>query len=47
VDSAIKGMLERDMLREITGYSRNRIYSLYKYFDIFAQEEKENSKNLI
>lgn len=42
VDAAIRGMLEKDIIREVTGYSRNRIYSLYKYFDIFAQEEKES-----
>ena len=46
VDSAINGMLKKDILREITGYSRNRIYALHRYFDIFAIEEKENSKNL-
>ena len=46
VDSAIKGMIEKDILREITGYERNKIFSLYRYFDIFANEEKENSENL-
>ena len=30
VDKAIRGMLERNILREITGYSRNRIYSLHR-----------------
>ena len=43
VDNAIRGMLEKDILREITGYDRNRIYALYRYFDIFANEEKENT----
>ncbi len=39
VDSAIRGMFERDILREITGYSRNRIYVLHRYLGIFANEE--------
>ncbi len=42
VDNAIRGMLEKDILIEITGYSRNRIYALHNYIDIFANEE-ENS----
>lgn len=46
VDAAIRGMLEKNILKEITGYNRNRIYSLYGYFEIFAYE-KENSKNLL
>jgi hypothetical protein len=45
VDGVIRGMIEKDILREITGYSRNRIYSLHKYLKIFAYEE-ENSENL-
>jgi Fic family protein len=43
VDSAIRGMIEKDILREITGYERNKIFSLHRYFDVFASEEKENS----
>ena len=40
VDAAIRGMLEKNILKEITGYNRNRIYSLYSYFEIFAYEEE-------
>lgn len=39
-DSAIRGMLEKNMLIEITGYSRNRIFVLHNYIDIFADEEE-------
>ena len=46
VDAAIRGMLEKNILKEITGYNRNRIYSLYRYFEIFAYD-KENNKNLL
>ena len=45
VDAAIRGMLEKNILKEITGYNRNRIYSLYKYLDIFVYK-KEKSENL-
>jgi Fic family protein len=44
VDSVIKGMIDKEILKEITGYNRNRIYSLYKYLEIFAHE-KENHEN--
>jgi len=43
---AIKGMLEKDILREVTGHSRNRIYSLHRYFEIFSNDNKENGENL-
>ena len=46
VDNAIRGMIEKGILIDITGYSRNKIYSLHKYFDIFAESDKENGKNL-
>ena len=46
IDSSIRGLVEKDILREITGFSRNRIYSLHKYFEIFVQNEKNNDENL-
>lgn len=46
IDSAIRGMIEKDILDEITGYSRNRIYSLHGYLEIFSNDEKENGENL-
>ncbi|NJD02183.1 MAG: Fic family protein [Ruminiclostridium sp.] len=46
VDSSIRGLVEKDILKEITGFSRNRIYSLFKYFEIIVQSENENDENL-
>ena len=46
IDCALRGMIEKNILKEITGYNRNRIYLLHRYFDIFANEEIENSDNL-
>jgi Fic family protein len=46
IDKAIRGLIEKGILVEITGLSRNRIYFLHEYFNIFAQDGKENSKNL-
>jgi len=45
VDGVVKGMIDKEMVKEITGHSRNRIYSLHKYLEIFAHE-KENEENL-
>lgn len=36
VDNIVRQLLERDILREITGYSRNRIFVLWRYLDIFS-----------
>ena len=41
VDNAIRGMLEKGILVETTGYSRNRRFALHKYIDVFANEENE------
>jgi len=43
VDNVMRGMVERDVRREMTGYARNRIYSLYRYDEIFANEENVNA----
>lgn len=42
VDNAIRGMLEKGILIEITGYSRNRIYVLHNYVEIFANEQEND-----
>jgi len=36
IDKAIQLMIDAGMLREITGYSRNRIYVLTKYLQVFT-----------
>lgn len=36
VDAVVRKFLEKDILKEITGYGRNRIFMLYRYFNIFA-----------
>ncbi len=38
VDNIIRSMLEKKMLVELTGYSRNRIFVLAEYFRIFASD---------
>ena len=35
VDNIIKHLLDHKILFELTGYSRNRIFALQKYIDIF------------
>lgn len=36
VDAVVRKFLEKDILKEITGYGRNRIFMLYRYFNISA-----------
>jgi len=43
IDKAINSMIDAEMLHEITGYSRNRIYGLMKYLSVFAQDNLEVS----
>ncbi|MCL2566438.1 MAG: Fic family protein [Defluviitaleaceae bacterium] len=42
IDRILKTMLEKDMLFELTGYSRNRIYALGEYIIIFARKNDES-----
>lgn len=35
VENTLRRLLENNILQEITGYSRNRVYVLYKYLHIF------------
>jgi Fic family protein len=39
VDGTVREMIYNDILKEITGNNRNRVYSLYKYLDIFVYEK--------
>lgn len=41
-DKAIQNMLNANMLVELTGYGRNRIFALAHYLNIFSQEQEEN-----
>lgn len=38
VDKALKAMVDANILRETTGYSRNRMYELYDYIKIFSED---------
>ena len=43
IDKAIQLMIDAEMLREITGYSRNRIYVLAKYLQVFTDADADVS----
>ncbi len=45
VDRAIKIMLEKGLIDETTGYERNRIYVLSKYYSIFALDEEYSKED--
>ena len=43
IDKALRSMIDAEMLHEITGYSRNRIYVLMKYLSVFAHDNLDVS----
>jgi len=43
IDKVVRNMVDADMLSEITGYGRNRIFVLIKYLHVFVHDDTELS----
>ena len=41
VDRLINHMIDAEMLSELTGYSRNRVFALTEYLNVFSQDSIE------
>jgi len=39
VERVVKNMIDSEMLHEVTGYSRNRVFRLTKYLELFSTSD--------